>query len=96
MGVDFRDVVAGRKPALRLLYAIQQAIFRPPLPLSAELAKSYEGAMLLQGKRLELPYELDIWAGPKVMLIEWDENDREVRCISFRPGVWEEEALSLR
>lgn len=41
-----------------------------------------------------LQYGIDIWRGPKVLNIEWDEGG-SILVRSFRRGDWEEEFLGL-
>lgn len=56
---------------------------------------SYRAAILVQRARPVLGYGLDVWQGRKVMSLQWDaKGDTEV--ISFHPGPWEDEVLSLR
>ena len=43
----------------------------------------------LFGKTM-LPYGLDIWAGKKVLNVEWD-NEGNVEIVSFTRGEWENE-----
>ncbi|MFK7732935.1 MAG: hypothetical protein AB8B48_15040 [Pseudomonadales bacterium] len=41
------------------------------------------------------PWTLDIWAGRKVLSLEWFEQSEEIEILSFRRGDWEEVVLSL-
>lgn len=41
------------------------------------------------------PWTLDIWAGRKVLSVEWTEESEEIEILSFRRGDWEEVILSL-
>ena len=71
-------------------------LYRTPfsrLPSSEAPALSYLHALLLQHVRPLLPYGLDVWHGPKVMSVEW--NDIEFHLISFRSGPWEAELMNL-
>ncbi len=41
------------------------------------------------------PWSLDIWAGRKVLSLEWQEQSEEISILSFRRGDWEELVLAL-
>lgn len=68
-----------------------------PLPTAGPAIRTYTEAALLQtlSKPTTLPYRLDVWhGGRKVMSVQWSDSD-EIGVISFRPGLWEAEALAL-
>lgn len=41
------------------------------------------------------PWTLDIWAGRKVLSLEWCEQSEEIEIRSFRRGDWEDVVLCL-
>lgn len=41
------------------------------------------------------PWTLDIWAGRRVLSVEWHEQSEEIAILSFRRGDWEQVVLSL-
>ncbi|MEM8497919.1 MAG: hypothetical protein AAF542_07840 [Pseudomonadota bacterium] len=41
------------------------------------------------------PWTLDIWAGRKVLSVEWQEQSEEIAILSFRRGDWEDVVLAL-
>lgn len=41
------------------------------------------------------PWTLDIWAGRKVLSLEWTEQSEDIDILSFRRGDWEQVVLSL-
>jgi hypothetical protein len=43
---------------------------------------------------LNLPYGVDVWCGPKVLNVEWDDNGL-VDVIGYKPGSWERELEKL-
>ena len=44
--------------------------------------------------RLNLPYGLDIWAGGKVMNLEWNDSG-DIKLVSFKRGAWEQIVLGF-
>ena len=39
-------------------------------------------------------WSLDIWAGKKVLSVEWNDQSDEIAVMSFRPGDWADVLLS--
>jgi hypothetical protein len=60
-----------------------------PLP-DEKAAQTYTEARLQKAAQPTLPYGLDVWAGPKVLSLQWDASD-EVMVVSYKPGDWEDE-----
>lgn len=67
---------------------------RPPISRSPQADEGLRYMPALVGRaNIDLPHGLDVWAGPKVLSLEWDHDGRiEVR--SFRRGPWEDLLLS--
>jgi hypothetical protein len=42
----------------------------------------------LQKLAHSMPFGLDIWAGPKVLSVQWNDDDRIFKIIKFTTGVW--------
>jgi hypothetical protein len=71
-------------------------LYRTPfqqLPQVGDALK-YRAALLGLTAPKNLPYGLDIWAPKKVLNIEWDDQGNVV-LISFSPGAWELELITL-
>ena len=55
---------------------------------------SHREAVLMQQAKPVLPFGLDVFQSGKVMSLQWAEDGR-FELISFRPGPWEVEVLTL-
>jgi hypothetical protein len=63
-----------------------------PLPPASQFLR-YQDAVL--GSKENLPYALDIWfARKKVLNVEWNDGGF-IQIVSYRPGAWEGQLLSL-
>jgi hypothetical protein len=81
-----------RRPAVTTYAGVAdlQLLLRTPLsrlPQPDEQLKYM--AALLGRDHINLPYGLDVWAGRKVLNLEWDHDDR-IEIVSFRRGPWED------
>ena len=68
--------------------------FNPPHEREAT-APGYVHTIARQGAPKPMPYELSLWAGSKVLLMEWEQGG-EVRIVSFKRGDWEQRLLALQ
>jgi hypothetical protein len=70
-------------------------IFRTPFsPPPQPKPHTYVTAVLSQRAK-NLGYGLDVFAGRKVLNIEWEHGDHEICLIGLRAGEWESEILAL-
>jgi hypothetical protein len=65
-----------------------------PLHEREAVAPGYVHTIARQGAPKPMPYELSLWAGSKVLLMEWEQGG-EVRIVTFKRGDWEERLLAL-
>ena len=63
-----------------------------PGPDAAPL--SHDAAQAKRRASPSMPWGLDVWHGPKVLSLQWDDAGRAA-VISFHRGPWEGEALAL-
>ena len=56
-----------------------------PKPSAEVMKRAFEYGIV---PRLNLPYGLDIWAGGKVLNLEWNDSG-DMKLVSFKRGAWE-------
>jgi hypothetical protein len=56
---------------------------------------SYRSALARQHSTPDLLYGLDVWRGLKVLSMLWSDTGA-YKIVSYSPGAWEEEALTLQ
>ena len=65
-----------------------------PLHEREATAPGYVQVIARQRAPKPMSYELSLWAGSKVLLMEWEQGG-EVRIVTFKRGDWEERLLAL-
>jgi len=83
--------------ALTYKTARRHIVLRTPfqkLPWSLTGAQKYAAAQNEVTLGQNLPYGLDIWAGRKVLNIEWDLGS-VIEVVSYKPGDWERDLEAL-
>jgi hypothetical protein len=65
-----------------------------PLHEREAAAPGYVHTIARQGAPKPMPYELSLWAGSKVLLMEREQGG-EVQIVTFKRGDWEERLLAL-
>lgn len=79
-----------RRDGIEMIHRTRfQRVFAEP----SDSAK-YGAALLGLDWKRNLPYGLDIWAGQKVLNIEWDNQGR-VELVSLKRGCWEQDLVAL-
>ena len=65
-----------------------------PLHKREAAGPGFVHAIARQGAPKPMPYELSLWAGSKVLLMDWEQGG-EVRIVTFKRGDWEQRLLAL-